>query len=115
MSVRLNIYLPDRMLPDENADKVVLPVAVGNLTVIKDRAPTSQLLVCGAVQLLDSNNHVQKRWFINGGIADIAQDVCKIAVEEAVDLSSVTMEELAAKAADNKFYQQLYAYFKVFG
>lgn len=115
MAIRLNIYMPDRALPAENADKVVLPVAAGNLTVIPDRAPTSQLLVAGAVQLLDAQNRVQKRWFINGGIADIAQDVCKIAVEEAIDLTSVNMEELAVKAADNKFYQQIYEYLKAFG
>lgn len=114
MAIRLNIYLPDRALPGETADKVVLPIKEGNLTVIEERAPRSQLLTTGAVQLLDAQNHMSKRWFINGGIADIADNVCKIAVEQAVDLSKISLEEARQNAAQSHFDRALYEYLKAF-
>lgn len=115
MSVTLKINLPDRSLKEEKAAKIVLPVQNGTLTVIEDRAPTMQMLEAGVVRLLDDQNQTVKRWFINGGIADIASDYCKIAVEEAVDLAEISPEIAAQKASENAFYRQLDAYLRAFG
>lgn len=114
MAIRLNIYLPDRALPEETADKVVLPIKEGNLTIIDERAPSSQLLTRGTVQLLDSQNQITMRWFINGGIADIAENNCKIAIEQAVDLSKISIEEARQKASQSNFDRELYEYLKSF-
>lgn len=82
MSIRLKICLPDRVYVKTAADKVVLPVKEGNLTIIHERAPRSQLLTEGVVALLDENNQTLKQWKIGGGFAEIAQDECLLAVEQ---------------------------------
>lgn len=81
MTIRLEIYTPEKTWPSFTADKIILPVSKGNLTVIKDRAPRSQVLTSGQIMALDGNNHIQKVWTIDGGLAEIASDVCKIATE----------------------------------
>ena len=85
MAIRLEIYTPEKTWPAYTADKIILPVSAGNLTIIKDRAPRSQVLTSGQIMALDSNNHIQKVWTIDGGLAEIATDVCKIATEKAVE------------------------------
>lgn len=82
MPIRLVLNLPEKTLAKETADKVILPVAEGNLTVIKERAPRLQLLVAGDVILLDADNQEIKRFAIGGGLADIAEDVCTVAAKE---------------------------------
>ncbi|MBQ7659281.1 MAG: hypothetical protein IJS26_00860 [Alphaproteobacteria bacterium] len=82
MTIKLEISLPDRVYATASADKVVLPVKEGNLTVILGRAPRSQLLTEGIIALLDVQNKTLQSWRIGGGIAEIANDVCKVAVEQ---------------------------------
>lgn len=83
MTIQLEIYTPEKKWPVYRADKIVLPVKEGYLTVIKDRAPRSQVLVAGHIMALDAQNKIQKTWEISGGLAEIALDVCKIATEHA--------------------------------
>lgn len=80
MSVVLKICLPDKVFFEGKADKIILPVDEGTLTIIKDRAPRSQLLRQGCVILLDEDNKEIQKWHIDGGLADIAEDICNIAV-----------------------------------
>lgn len=86
MAIGLKIYLPDRVFVQTKADKVLLPVIEGNLTIINERAPRSQLLTEGVVALLDENNNAFKKWKIGGGVAEIAEDVCQIAVEQIEEI-----------------------------
>jgi len=86
MAIELVISLPDRVYIKTKADKVVLPVKEGNLTIILGRAPRSQLLTGGVIALLDSQNKPFQSWRIGSGIAEIAEDVCKVAVEEIEEI-----------------------------
>ncbi len=86
MSITLHIYTPQTTYPPQKADKVVLPVKEGNLTIIKDRAPRSQVLSSGTLSLLDENNQAFKSWQIEGGLAEIAEDICTIAVENIKEI-----------------------------
>ena len=115
MAINLKICLPDKAFDEENNAKVVLPIINGTLTVIDDRAPTMLLLKSGVVQLLDKNNKPVKRWFINGGVADIANNACTVATEEAVELSGISLNDAEEKAKESPFYREVYNYLKVFG
>ena len=86
MSIILKIYTPEKVYTPHKADKVVLPIDKGNLTVLHGRAPRSQVLKEGVVQLLDENNNAFKKWHVGGGVAEIAQDVCQIAVEDVQEI-----------------------------
>ena len=86
MSVTLQINTPEKTGKKYQADKVVMPVAVGNLTVISSRAPSSQVLTQGVVMLLNENNEAFKKWRIGGGMVEIAEDVCHIAAEDVEEI-----------------------------
>jgi F0F1-type ATP synthase epsilon subunit len=83
MSIALTIVLPQATCPTVEADKVVLPIAEGTLTVIKDRAPEVRLLTPGYLRLLDADNQTFRQWKISDGLVDIAQDTCRVLVKEA--------------------------------
>ena len=78
MPIALEIYAPEKLILRDKADKVVLPIAEGTLTIIKERAPRLQALTAGDVVLLDEANREVKRVGISGGVADIAEDKCTI-------------------------------------
>ncbi len=86
MAIELKICLPDKVYVQTSADKILLPVDEGNLTIIHERAPRSQLLQAGVIALLDASNQAFKKWKISGGVAEIAEDVCQIAVENIEEI-----------------------------
>ncbi len=114
MTISLTICLPDNVYVTEQTDKVVLPVANGNFTVIKDRAPTILLLSTGLVQCLDEKNEIGKQYFVNNATADIADDKCIVAAERLIDLQKENIETIKEKAVDNMFYQALAERLKAF-
>lgn len=81
MSIALKIFAPDEQSFTATAERVVLPIQNGTLTIIERRAPRSEILVQGDVILLDKDNHPCQKIQINGGMAEIAQDICLIATE----------------------------------
>jgi len=82
MNITLEIFTPEKIFFKGTADKVILPVKEGNLTIIKDRAPRLQVLTKGKIVLLNPDNTAFRSWQIDGGVAEIAKDVCQIAVEK---------------------------------
>lgn len=115
MAISLAICTPEQLIAEEKSDKVILPIDVGNLTVIDGRAPSSLMLSGGVIATLNAENKMLKRWFISGGFADIAENKCKVAAERAVDLQKISMAEAETLAATSAFYQKIYEYLKIFG
>lgn len=103
------------------APKVVVPGVNGDLTVIIDRAPTLMLLRNGLVQVLDHSNNVMERYFVKGGIADIARNRCAISTEKVVVYENMSIEkakekiEAAIHQEDKDFYQMVLDYLITFG
>lgn len=81
MSITLELYTPEKKIGKYTADKVIVPVTEGNLTIIHERAPRSSLLTGGKIVLLDAQNQPFKTWLITGGIMEVASDICRIAAE----------------------------------
>jgi len=88
-SINLIITLPHKTLAPQAVDKVVLPAVEGNLTVLRDRAPTTVLLVNGILDILDEHNVSVKKYFVKGGVANIAINECVITTEKIIDLEEV--------------------------
>lgn len=98
--VQLKIVLPYKVLPVEKAAKIVVPAEKGMLTVLKDRAPTTLLLTNGVVEILNEHNEVTKRYFVQGGVANIAADECVIMTQKALnaeELNKSRVEEMKAE------------------
>ena len=83
-SVQLKIVLPHKVLPVQAVARVTVPAAKGNLTVIPDRAPTTLMLTNGVLNILSETGESLSKYFIKGGVANIAADECVVMTEKAV-------------------------------
>lgn len=91
------------------------------MTVLVDRAPTLVQLRDGLVQVLDKADKVTERYFIKGGIADIARNRCAISTEKVVAYENTDVEKATAKRdaaiydEDKAYYQMIIDYLTTFG
>lgn len=106
------ISRPYKVYRTAKVDKVVVPGVNGDLTVLRDRAPSLVLLRNGLLQVLDTANKPIERYFIKGGIADIAHNRCAVSTEkvvsyENIDIAKATEKRDAAVHDDDKAYYQM--------
>lgn len=115
------ISRPYKIYRTSMAPKVVVPGVKGDLTVLVDRAPTLVQLRNGLVQILDKSDKVVERYFIKGGIADIARNRCAISTEKVVAYENTSIEKATAKRdeaiydEDKAYYQMIIDYIQTFG
>jgi len=88
-SINLTITLPHKALPTEEVVRVVIPAVEGNLTVLYNRAPTTILLTNGIIDILDEHNESVKKYFIKGGVANIAANNCVINTEKVIAFEDI--------------------------
>ena len=88
--VRLKIFTPDKVYKEQDVRRVVVPGADGDLTVLPERAPTAMGLTNGYVRVLDEHDGITDKYFIRGGIANIADDICAISTEGVVSEDDIS-------------------------
>ena len=116
--IALKIYTPEKTALDKKVYRVVLPYGKINLTVIEDRAPTSFLLHSGIMQILNEQDKAVETYFIDGGVVDVADNVCKISTLRLIKDDEISLEqaqemvESSPQTAD--FYRMVAAYKKNF-
>lgn len=117
-SIQLQIFTPEKTALDKMIHRVVLPYGKINLTIIPERAPTSFVLHAGPLKILDEDNQIKEIYFIDGGVADVAQNLCKISVRHIVrrqDISAQQAAELQKEEPQNAaFYQMIQEYIAAF-
>ena len=113
-NITLKIFVPEKTALEKKVHRVVLPYGNVNLTVIDERAPTSLVLCKGVMQILDENENVENEYFIDGGVVDIAVDVCKISTRKLIKKENITIDEALAKVEqephNTEFYQMVANY-----
>lgn len=115
------ISRPYKIYRTSMAPRIVVPGIKGDLTVMVDRAPTLVQLRNGLVQVLDKANNVTERYFIKGGIADIARNRCAISTEKVVAYENIGIEKATEKRdsaiheEDKIYYQMIIDYLSTFG
>lgn len=113
--ITLDIYTPDKKAIHKIIYGVVLPYGKTNLTIINNRAPTSLLLHQGLLKILDENKKIIETYFIDGGVVDVANNICKISTFRIINISDINKEkalELREQEMHNKdFYQMIVNYF----
>jgi F-type H+-transporting ATPase subunit epsilon len=87
------VVTPERKLLDEPADLVVLPLYDGELGVMPKRAPLIGRL--GAGELRIRRGSTVKRYYIDGGFAQVRDDVVTVLTARALK-----PEEIDVKAAE---------------
>lgn len=118
-NVTLKIFTPEKTVYDKKVYRVVLPYSNTNLTVLEDRAPTSLVLHAGLMQILREDDSVAESYFIDSGVADIADNICQISTAHLVPfgkISATEARELAEHEPQNiGFYKMIVDYIQAFG
>lgn len=104
---------PYKISATATAARVVLPAVKGDITILPERAPTLILLTNGLLQVLDQSNKPTERYFIKGGVADVARNRCAVSSEKVVSFDKISIERAAEKRdaaiheEDKVFYQMI--------
>ena len=92
--VQLKIILPYKVLPALDVAQVVLPAEKGMMTIIKDRAPITVLLTNGVLEVLNEHNEAVSKYFIQGGVANVAANKCEVMTERALNFEDINVEKI---------------------
>ncbi len=92
--VLIKLAQPNKVVESKEVFGVVLPACLGNLTVVLGQSPTIVLLKAGVISLLDNNGKVTQKFFINGGVADIANNICVVSSEVVINKKDVLLEHV---------------------
>ena len=111
--VKLTIELPTGIFLEKNVPAVVLPAVRAPIEILPDRAPSVFVLDYGVVQVTGRGVDTKEKYFIYSGMADVAENHCKIMTQEVVAASEINViaaKELAEKARDDNerlFYEMI--------
>ena len=100
-------------------DRVQLPAVNGDITILPNRAPILLLLRNGLLQVLDKDGKPTERYFVKGGIADVARNRCAVSSEKVVAFDKIDVIKAAEKSdsailqEDKDFYQSIVDILKV--
>ncbi len=92
------VVTPERTLFDELVDFVALPLYDGELGVLPGRAPLIGRLGFG--ELRTNHGAAVRRYFIDGGCAEIRDDVVTILTNRAIPASSIDAAAAAIELQD---------------
>ncbi len=98
MSIRCVVVTPERTELDREADFVALPMFDGELGVQSGRAPMIGRLGYGVLRLQTSEG--AKRYFVDGGFAQVEADVVSILTARAIAVDSLSVEEAGTALAN---------------
>jgi len=100
-------------------DRVQLPAVNGDITILPNRAPILLLLRNGLLQILDKDGKPTERYFVKGGVADVARNRCAVSSEKVVSFDKIDIIKAAEKRdsailqEDKDFYQSVVDTLKV--
>lgn len=86
--VPFDLVTPERVLYSEPADMVVAPGEDGNFGVLPGHAPLLSTLRPGVIEVYE-NDLVAERFFVAGGVAEMAEAGFTILAEEAVPVADI--------------------------
>lgn len=117
-NVLLKVFTPEKTFLEKKVYRVVLPYGKTNLTIVEDRAPTSLVLNSGLMQILNEQDEVVQSYFVNGGVVDFADNICKISTLQAIEKNGIDVsraQELMEKEPFNTpFYEMIISYLEAF-
>lgn len=97
MSFRCVVVTPEEQLADVTVRQAIVPAHDGLLGILTDRAPLLVKLGLGALTL-DADGG-RETYFIDGGVAQMKENVLTIATTEATPAGKLTAKEAEAELA----------------
>ncbi|MBR3675549.1 MAG: hypothetical protein IKN71_00225 [Alphaproteobacteria bacterium] len=117
-NITLKIFTPERTALNRKVYRVVLPYGNTNLTIVEDRAPTSLVLHDGAMHILNADDSIADTYFLDDGVVDVADNVCKISTRHIIHRSKISLERarqlLEEEPQNESYYQAIINYLENF-
>lgn len=95
-SFPFELVSPERLVLSEDVVEVVIPASDGQMTVMKDHAPTMTTVKPGLVQVKRAEGG-DETIFVDGGFADINDNGLSLLAEVAMLANELDSETLAAR------------------
>lgn len=92
--LNLTVITPDRQVLDESADSVVVPAHDGELGILPQRAPLMCELGAGTLRFTAAGQ--TRKFFIDGGFAQVFDNRVIVLTSNAIATSDVTPAMVAA-------------------
>ena len=114
--INLSIILPARTYLEEKVASVILPAIRADVDVLPDRAPSVFALDFGLVKLFNENGTVKNSYFIQPGMAEIADNDCRIMTQGVIPEAEMRVADAKKKLAEAEseqmklFYQMVIDY-----
>jgi F-type H+-transporting ATPase subunit epsilon len=96
---QFELVSPERILASIEARMVIVPGEDGDFGVLADHAPLLSSMRPGVVSVTSAEGDVQ-RIFVSGGFADVTGTQCSVLAEEAISVSDLDRDALAAALKD---------------
>ncbi len=105
---QLDFITPEEVVASKRAEMVVVPAVEGDIGVLPGHSQVIARLRPGMVCVF-SNNEIQERFFVEGGIAEINAEYCVLLIEKAIaeksldaDLAAQELDDLREKTTNNQ-------------
>ena len=114
LDINLKIYIPEKIVLNQDVYRAVLAFDDKTITVMNKRAPIIVALDMGVMQILNENDDIIDEYYLSGGIADIKENSCTILTEAAFKKSDLDLEKVTEmnNQFKNPFYSWLIDEFK---
>ena len=96
--VRVTIVTPERAVLDAVCEMAILPLYDGELGVLAGRAPFVGQLGPGELRL--KTGEASARFFVDGGFAQVRDNVVNVLTQKAIPAKDVTLEKAQAARAE---------------
>ncbi|MEQ8735617.1 MAG: ATP synthase F1 subunit epsilon [Rhodospirillaceae bacterium] len=99
-TLQLDLVSPAKLLMSDAVGMVVVPGIEGYFGVLPDHMPLLSTLRPGVVTVHESVTAApSKSFFVDGGFAEVNPSGCTLLVDEAIDVSELSSEAIAARRA----------------
>ena len=96
--VEFELVSPARLLVSEKVEMVVVPGAEGDFGALPQHAPMITAVRPGVIDMYQDGK-LSKRIFVAGGFAEVTEQRVTVLAEEAVTLSELNADSVAARLA----------------
>ena len=99
-SFHLELVTPESILLDRRVAAVTLPASEGVMQVMPGHAPLILALRPGVVEITDEiGKEATEKYFVEGGFAEISQDMCVLLLENAINYELIDHKAVAERLA----------------
>ena len=114
--VNVSIVLPARTYLQDTVASIILPAIRADVDILPDRAPSIFALDFGLVRLFNQNGTLKDSYFIQPGMAEVANNECKIMTQGVISAKEVSAYDAKKKLVEAEseqmklFYQMVLDY-----